>query len=98
MATPRKKITLFKGQILNDFFFQTIVGALNRATVGRTSIAIAHRLSTVMDADEILVLEGGRIVERGTHDELVSRPDSLYSLMWTTQQGSRPLKAERAQS
>jgi ABC-type multidrug transport system fused ATPase/permease subunit len=39
---------------------------------GRTSIIVAHRLSTVRYADEILVVDGGRIVERGTHDELVA--------------------------
>ncbi len=47
--------------------------ALDRLAEGRTTIAIAHRLSTVHDADQILVLDGGRIVERGTHDELVAR-------------------------
>jgi ATP-binding cassette, subfamily B, bacterial len=45
--------------------------ALDRLAEGRTTIAIAHRLSTVQDADQIVVLDGGRIVERGTHEELV---------------------------
>jgi ATP-binding cassette subfamily B protein len=45
--------------------------ALDRLAEGRTTIAIAHRLSTVRDADEIVVLDGGRIAERGTHDELI---------------------------
>jgi len=45
--------------------------ALDQLAEGRTTIAIAHRLSTVRDADEIVVLDGGRIVERGTHDELL---------------------------
>src|SRR2546421_321527 len=47
--------------------------ALDRLAVGRTTIAIAHRLSTVYDADQIVVLDHGRVVERGTHDELVSQ-------------------------
>jgi ATP-binding cassette subfamily B protein len=46
--------------------------ALDRLAAGRTTIAIAHRLSTVYDADQIVVLDHGRVVERGTHEELVS--------------------------
>ena len=46
--------------------------ALDAALAGRTAIVIAHRLSTVRDADQILVVSGGRIVQRGTHEELLA--------------------------
>jgi ATP-binding cassette subfamily B protein len=52
---------------------------------GRTSIVIAHRLSTVVDADQIVVLEAGQVAERGTHAQLLRR-GGLYAEMWTRQQ------------
>lgn len=58
--------------------------ALAEALVGRTSIVIAHRLSTVRDADQILVIAGGRIVERGTHDDLLAA-GGVYAELYQTQ-------------
>lgn len=64
---------------------QAILQALKAATVGRTSICIAHRLSTVADADEILVLENGSISERGRHSDLINNKSSLYYRLWEKQ-------------
>ena len=58
--------------------------ALKIALAGRTSLVIAHRLSTVRDADQILVVDAGHIVERGTHDELLAA-GGLYSDLYRTQ-------------
>ncbi|XP_055342741.1 iron-sulfur clusters transporter ABCB7, mitochondrial-like [Paramacrobiotus metropolitanus] len=70
---------------LDSITEQKIMKALARATENRTSICIAHRLSTVVDADEILVLENGKVIERGTHYSLLRRPSSLYTQLWHEQ-------------
>jgi ATP-binding cassette subfamily B protein len=66
--------------------------ALERLSEGRTTIAIAHRLSTVRDADQIVVLDRGRIVELGTYDELLAQNGRFAELV----AGDRPLEAELA--
>ena len=60
--------------------------SLEKVTEDRTTFSIAHRLSTVRDADRILVLEDGEIVERGSHDELLAT-DGLYANLWRVQVG-----------
>lgn len=62
--------------------------SLDRVVVGRTSIIIAHRLSTVRNADMIYVLDAGRVIERGTHDDLCAA-DGAYAALWSLQTGER---------
>jgi ATP-binding cassette subfamily B protein len=61
--------------------------SLDRLSENRTTLAIAHRLSTVTDADQILVIEDGQVVERGTHAELTDG-DGLYAALWAAQAGA----------
>jgi ATP-binding cassette subfamily B protein len=61
-----------------------IAGALDAAGRGRTTLVIAHRLSTVVDADRILVLDDGRVVEQGRHADLIAK-GGLYAAMWDLQ-------------
>jgi ABC-type transport system involved in Fe-S cluster assembly fused permease/ATPase subunit len=63
---------------------QEVQGALDEAAKGRTTLMVAHRLSTVAGADEIIVLNEGKIVERGTHRELLDRA-GLYADLWSRQ-------------
>ncbi|MGH8621393.1 MAG: ABCB family ABC transporter ATP-binding protein/permease [Burkholderiales bacterium] len=73
---------------------KSIQAELNRVARGHTTLVIAHRLSTVMDADQILVMDRGHIVERGTHRELLER-GGHYAQMWLLQQQE---EAERAKA
>lgn len=69
---------------LDSFTEREIQAALERVSRGRTTLVIAHRLSTVVNADEIIVLDQGRIVERGTHEALLARR-GLYAGLWNQQ-------------
>jgi ABC-type multidrug transport system fused ATPase/permease subunit len=73
LAEPRLLILDEATSSLDSESEEMIQDALKRLRHGRTTFVIAHRLSTIRSADQILVLEGGEIVERGTHDELLTR-------------------------
>ena len=68
--------------------------ALANLMLNRTSFVIAHRLSTIRRADAIIVLERGRVVEIGRHDELLARPSGTYAMLYQMQLLERR-KAER---
>lgn len=69
---------------LDTFTEREIQDALDKVSVGRTTLVIAHRLSTVVNADEIIVLDKGLIAERGTHDQLLAQ-GGIYAGMWNRQ-------------
>jgi ATP-binding cassette subfamily B protein len=76
---------------LDSLTEQQIQTALRRLSTGRTTLIIAHRLSTVLDADRILVVEDGRIIEQGRHQELLAI-NGVYAGMWSRQQEAAPLE------
>jgi ABC-type transport system involved in Fe-S cluster assembly fused permease/ATPase subunit len=75
---------------------QEIQANLDEISAGRTTLVIAHRLSTVVKADEILVLDQGRIVERGDHASLLAR-GGVYAAMWARQQEAEERAAALAE-
>jgi ATP-binding cassette subfamily B protein len=72
-----------------------VQGALDEAAKGRTTLMVAHRLSTVAGADEIIVLSEGKIVERGTHRELLDA-GGLYADLWSRQSRAHDLAEQAA--
>lgn len=73
-----------------------ILSALRNVTKRRTSIMIAHRLTTIMDADKIMVLKGGQVVEQGTHSTLLNAGGE-YAHLWSEQMKAQTSAATRAQ-
>jgi ATP-binding cassette subfamily B protein len=84
IADPRILILDDALSAVDTYTEEEILSRLRGVMRERTSIIVSHRISTVRDADQILVLDGGRIVERGTHDSLVS-DDGLYAEMYRKQ-------------
>ena len=62
-----------------------IQNATDKITKGRTSIVIAHRLATIKKADQILVMDAGKIVEKGTHKELLRQENGFYKNLYEVQ-------------
>jgi ATP-binding cassette subfamily B protein len=92
MTDPRILILDDALSAVDTYTEEEILGRLRGVMRQRTSIIVAHRISTVRDADRIFVLDGGRIVERGTHDELVGK-GGLYARMYRKQLLEEELQA-----
>lgn len=88
LADPRLLILDEATSALDNLTEHDLQGALDRLSEGRTTLTIAHRLTTIVDADEILVLSAGRVVERGRHADLL-RAGGAYAQLW----GRTPVSA-----
>ena len=84
LADPRLLILDEATSALDGPTEAAIQETLKKARAGRTTLVVAHRLSTIVDADQILVLRRGKIVERGTHDELLAKAGE-YAALWRRQ-------------
>jgi ATP-binding cassette subfamily B protein len=88
LKDPRVLILDEATSALDSISERVVQQALDTASAGRTTIAIAHRLSTIVSADVIFVVDGGRIVERGTHGELMDA-DGVYAHLYSEQVSQR---------
>ena len=70
---------------VDSYSEEMIQNATDQITRGRTSIVIAHRLATIKKADQILVMDAGKIVEKGTHQELLKAEDGFYKNLYEVQ-------------
>ena len=83
---------------LDSFTEHQIQAALKKVSENRTTLVIAHRLSTVVDADEIIVLDQGSVAERGTHDQLLKKKKGLYAAMWNRQREADEARSKLKQA
>jgi ATP-binding cassette, subfamily B, bacterial len=103
LSLGQRQIVCFTRAMLNDpriLLLDEATSALDRATElrlqralerllrGRTSFVVAHRLSTIQQADQVLVIEAGRVIERGTHTSLLARPSGRYRDLYKQYAGS----------
>ena len=95
LADPRILILDEATSSLDSESEQMIQDGLKQLRTGRTTFVIAHRLSTIRSADQILVLEAGQVVERGTHAELLAM-GGAYSQMWERQLARQDEEADAA--
>ncbi|MEE8603445.1 ABC transporter ATP-binding protein [Euzebya tangerina] len=95
IADPRILVLDEATSALDTVSERLVQEALERLMVGRTTVAVAHRLSTILAADVIFVVDRGRIIERGTHQELLAR-QGAYAVLYAEQFGSGTIEARCA--
>jgi ATP-binding cassette subfamily B protein len=93
LAQPRVLILDEATSALDSRTEAAIQATLRKVTAGRTTLVVAHRLSTIVDADEILVIRRGRVVERGRHDDLIAH-NGEYAALWRRQTRAMASRAQ----
>ena len=97
LLKPDAKIFLFDEATsnLDSYHEKEITAELDKIMTGKTAIFCAHRLSSIVNVDKIHVLQNGRVVESGTHWELLANKKSVYNEMWNNYLREQEEKAEK---